>query len=508
MMRNRSAWIVCLFAIGMVTSSLFAAGKPEVIVVLGDLTMQHSEGEGRGARQFCDEVKKALKDLGIPFTDSRDTAVEKGALAGHKIAIFPYSAFWSKEEEDAAVKFTQQGGKLVCFYTVPGSVRTALGIKMLKMRPGNRRGEFDAVRFNERTPANFPESFKQGSPNSQIVEALDGAKVIAEWCDESGKTNGLAAIVQSDNGFYMGHVFKGGDFAGHKAYLLGVIGHYLPHVWEGTVKPTLTMIEKVGRFDSLEALAAAFGARGMEQTSDLKDALAKRAKAKTLFADKQYRDAMAVAHEARALATSAYARLFPSRKVELRACWLGFPSKLEFEQVMKTLAANGFNAVFPLMCSAGVAYYNSDVLPQATNSCDKLAECVKWARHYGIEVHVWRMNWQLSGGSKETIDEQKKQGRCIVEFAAAKEGKDDAINIYCPSDPRNRKLELDAMVEVVRKYDVDGIHFDYMRYGGWNQCYCKGCHERFESWLGRKVDQWPDDCHDKGPLAEKYRDWR
>jgi hypothetical protein len=118
------------------------------------------------------------------------------------------------------------------------------------------------------------------------------------------------------------------------------------------------------------------------------------------------------------------------------------------------------------------------------------------------------MNWQLSGGSKETIDKQKNDSRCIIEFATAKEGKADAINILCPSDPRNRKLELDAMVEVVQKYGVDGIHFDYMRYGGWNQCYCKGCHERFESWLGRKVEKWPDDCNGKGVLVEKYCDWR
>lgn len=507
-MRNCSAWTACLLALGVVAGALRAADQPEVIVVLGDLTMQRSKSEGRGARQFCDEVKRALKELGISFTDSRDTAVEKGALAGHKIAIFPYSAYWSKEEAAEAVKFTQQGGKLLCFYTVPGNVRVALGIKMLKMRPGNHRGEFDTVRFNEHAPANFPQSFYQGSPNSQIVEALEGAKVVADWRDESGKATGVPAIVQSANGFYMGHVFKGGDFAGHKAYLLAAIGHYLPHVWETAVKPTLAMIEKVGRFDSLEALSAAFVDRGMERPGELEEAMAKRAEAKALFARKEYRDAMAAASEAKALATSAYARLFPSRKVELRACWLGFPGRLDFEQVMKTLAANGFNAVFPLMCSAGIAYYDSAVLPQAPDCGDKLAECVKWAKHYGIEVHVWRINWQLMGSAKATVDELKQQGRCIVEFAAAKAGRHEALSILCPTEPRNRKLELAAMVEVVTKYGVDGIHFDYMRYGGWDQCYCEGCHKRFEEWLGRKVEQWPDDCYGKGPLVEKYRDWR
>ena len=38
----------------------------------------------------------------------------------------------------------------------------------------------------------------------------------------------------------------------------------------------------------------------------------------------------------------------------------------------------------------------------------------------------------------------------------------------CPSQEVNRKLELDTMLEMVKKYDVDGVHFDYMRYG-WEQ---------------------------------------
>jgi len=32
-----------------------------------------------------------------------------------------------------------------------------------------------------------------------------------------------------------------------------------------------------------------------------------------------------------------------------------------------------------------------------------------------------------------------------------------------PAHPANFRLELDSLLEVVRKYDVDGIHFDYIR---------------------------------------------
>ena len=31
------------------------------------------------------------------------------------------------------------------------------------------------------------------------------------------------------------------------------------------------------------------------------------------------------------------------------------------------------------------------------------------------------------------------------------------------------------MLEVVRNYDVDGVHFDYIRYPNKDGCFCAGC---------------------------------
>ena len=41
------------------------------------------------------------------------------------------------------------------------------------------------------------------------------------------------------------------------------------------------------------------------------------------------------------------------------------------------------------------------------------------------------------------------------------------------------------MLEVARKYPVDGLHFDYIRYPGRDKCYCDGCRERFEAEIAR-----------------------
>ena len=63
------------------------------------------------------------------------------------------------------------------------------------------------------------------------------------------------------------------------------------------------------------------------------------------------------------------------------------------------------------------------------------------------------------------------------------------------------------MLEVAKKYDVDGLHFDYIRYPNRNHCYCDGCRLRFEAQAGVKVGNWPKDCY-SGDLHEPYHDFR
>jgi uncharacterized lipoprotein YddW (UPF0748 family) len=63
------------------------------------------------------------------------------------------------------------------------------------------------------------------------------------------------------------------------------------------------------------------------------------------------------------------------------------------------------------------------------------------------------------------------------------------------------------MLEVARKYRVDGLHFDYIRYPDREKCYCDGCRERFEKQTGRQVANWPADCYE-GSRREEYAQWR
>ena len=68
--------------------------------------------------------------------------------------------------------------------------------------------------------------------------------------------------------------------------------------------------------------------------------------------------------------------------------------------------------------------------------------------------------------------------------------------------------QRDAMLELVRDYDLDGIHFDYIRYPGSDYCFCDGCKQRFEKACGTALKNWPGDVQKTGPLYQPWLDWR
>jgi uncharacterized lipoprotein YddW (UPF0748 family) len=205
--------------------------------------------------------------------------------------------------------------------------------------------------------------------------------------------------------------------------------------------------------------------------------------------------------------TSAQADAPKPDAAEVRAMWNhsgtgAYPG--DWDRTAKTLAENGFNMVLPNMLWGGVAHYPSNLLPRSETfrkHGDQVAQCLAACKKHGIEVHVWKVNYNLATAPKDFVEKMRAAGRTQVDFRGRQ------LNWLCPSHPENQKLELDSMLEVVRRYDVAGLHFDYIRYPGRESCYCDGCRQRFEAHSGRKVTDWPKECHGGARQAE-YNDWR
>ena len=197
----------------------------------------------------------------------------------------------------------------------------------------------------------------------------------------------------------------------------------------------------------------------------------------------------------------------PPQAREFRGAWIHSGYGIEnwgWDKTIAVLATNGFNAILPNLLWGGLAHYPSKLLPVSSrvkDAGDQVAECLKACRKYGIELYVWKVNFNLSTAPREFVQQMRAARRTQKD----RDGKD--VNWLCPSHDENFALERDSMLEVAREYDVDGIHFDYIRYPDRNACFCEGCRERFEKTADLKLNQWPEDAL-TGEHAAKFADWR
>lgn len=178
--------------------------------------------------------------------------------------------------------------------------------------------------------------------------------------------------------------------------------------------------------------------------------------------------------------------------------------KGDWPRTARELKAAGFTAVFPNLLWAACAGYPNDLIPQGKRygEEDLLKACVEACHAEGLEVHVWKVNFNMrSDLTPELREKYHREGRLQKD----KEGEE--IPWLCPSHPANFELEWKSMVEMAVRYPIDGVHFDYIRYPDKKSCYCEGCRERFEKVIGKKVANWPADVI-RGVDMARFEDWR
>ena len=181
----------------------------------------------------------------------------------------------------------------------------------------------------------------------------------------------------------------------------------------------------------------------------------------------------------------------------------------------------GITDLIPLLSWNGGAYFPSAVTGYRKELVEKhgdqLEKCLAACRRHGVKCHARKVNWRICG-SKEFLERMRAEGRLQRVVAKSANGRAAGARSagrrlvdgewLCPGDPRNRKLEVDAMVELAAK-GLDGIHYDYIRYEGYSGCYCDGCKARFEARIGRKVERWPDDVgSSNAPLVKEWDAYR
>jgi len=500
---------------GFMAVDNLVAHRETRVIVLGTNTIEVGGSEARTVQAQADLMASMLAGAGIMTSTITDEDVANGALEEFEFAIFPYNPDTSPEEERAIADFIAGGGKIMFFYQLPGPVGEALGIRAVGWQAREYEGQLADIVFTDAEEfAGLPERVAQNSWNLTVVEPIEGrSRVIGWFHDADGNNTGLPAFVASDGGIHMSHVLTAADTAAKERMLVAMLGRYLPDIWPTVARKALDGPAQIGHIEGTDAAVQWIEAHADSAPdpgkvrSSLADAQDLLADAREQLAAEDFPAVVDTAGEGWDRLRHAFTLAQPSRAAEFRAWWnhSGTGAYDTWAESIANLEACGFNAVVPNMLWGGVALYDSEYLPHhpvVAERGDQIAECVQAAHVHGIEVHVWKVNWNLgSAAPEEFVQQLRDEGRLQVGFDGGE------VRWLCPSDPRNFELELNTMVEVARNYDVDGVHFDYIRYPGAGSCFCEGCHERFERDTGITVENWPQDLR-TDELRDTWTQWR
>jgi uncharacterized lipoprotein YddW (UPF0748 family) len=137
---------------------------------------------------------------------------------------------------------------------------------------------------------------------------------------------------------------------------------------------------------------------------------------------------------------------------------------------------NNMNSIFPEVRKVGDSYYASDTEPRASNIDggygDPLADIIAKAHDTSggkqyIEVYAWLIPYRVWRDSLGTppaghILQEHPEWRGQTDNGSTSDGS----QYLDPGVPAVTDYLVDVVLEIVNKYDVDGIHWDYMRYPG------------------------------------------
>ncbi len=481
----------------------------DVAIVVPSSATLPDRHELQAALAAADAVGGFLEQLGLGSDAIEEPAAAQGALARRRVAILAHNPGIGRETIAALEEFVQRGGKLFVCYSLSPELGKLLGFGKAKYVRPSPPDQFAEIRFEAADLPGLPKAVRQNSWNITTAEPVgQNARIIARWFDPQGQPTGHAAMLLSDRGAFFSHILLSDDPEGKRQMLAAVLGRLWPPLWEQMASAKLDSLGRVGHLEGPADLARYVNkSSNPAATKALEAGTAAYRAAKQLTEAKQFPEAIEKAQEARRLLVEAYLRATPSREQESRAFWEhsgqgAYPG--DWDRTAKELAAAGFNMVIPNMLWGGLAHYESEVLPRSkvvASHGDQIAQCVAACKKHGLEAHIWKVNWNLSNAPREFVEKLRKEGRTQVSAHG------QPHDWLCPSHPQNFQLELDSMLEVARRYDVAGLHFDYIRYPDGDHCYCDGCRQRFEADSGKKVARWPDDCY-RGERRNEYRDWR
>jgi len=182
-------------------------------------------------------------------------------------------------------------------------------------------------------------------------------------------------------------------------------------------------------------------------------------------------------------------------------------------------AEAGFNTLLVQVRGRGDAYYQSRWEPKPASvleqgpSFDPLGLVIQEAHLRGLGVHAW-INAHLVGGigelpsdpthlirsrpdllavprelARELHDvdpEVPRFAESILRYAQANTDRIEGM-YTSPSNPEVKEHLYSVWMDLVERYELDGLHFDYIRYPNPEFDYSRGALDRFREWVTPRI---------------------
>ncbi|PKM62417.1 MAG: hypothetical protein CVU97_05440 [Firmicutes bacterium HGW-Firmicutes-21] len=180
-----------------------------------------------------------------------------------------------------------------------------------------------------------------------------------------------------------------------------------------------------------------------------------------------------------------------SSAVENRAVWYRSNDKSESDVInaIQKAAALNINTIYL------ETWYNGKVIGYSDNSLirhnakangdlDALEAFCRIGREYGIEIHAWVENFFIGTLQEADMDPDSLVNKTYGKHLLDSQGNNYNRTTYGdfvflnPYDRNNRALVFEVYKEIITKYDISGIHLDYIRFPEFNyQLYDYGYNE-------------------------------
>jgi|GEM_PF-375375 len=211
---------------------------------------------------------------------------------------------------------------------------------------------------------------------------------------------------------------------------------------------------------------------------------------------------------------------------QLRAFWVdawndGFKTPDQIAQLVRDAQTAHANALFVQVRRRGDAYYNESIEPRAADSrlapepFDPLAWLIQAAHRADppLQVHawvvvmpVWAPNYSTTDPNRHVYYRHGCGNGCSWEdpnnWMTYRYNGGNPVPDYQldPGHPAAAQYTVDVLLYLVRHYDIDGLHLDYIRYYGADYGYNRVSVDRFRAAYGGSG--LPD------PADEQWKAWR